>query len=233
MESRGSEGEHEAGKHVDQDTDSGNINQQGPLMILSSGKVVGNMTGKGKEKWKEVRDNGTKKGNNEGQTITGKEIIPVDQGNVHQLPMENAANHRVQTNNQFSILEIEDGEQENNNDLALVPQSIALLNPTTTGKGNAKSPAKRNTPGRLNAAAPAYNPTSTGIVENNLVDLEDNSQKEKEKESTSQWVIRAFGVNNVTTNQTCQEITSQSLDTTAIEEQENYQDRVKFTEGRL
>lgn len=51
-------------------------------MILSSGRVVGNVNPVG-EQWKEVRDNRVKKNGN--QVVTGKEIVPVDQGNGQQV----------------------------------------------------------------------------------------------------------------------------------------------------
>lgn len=86
-----------AGKNGDQ----GNVSatQQGPLMILSSGKVVGNVAGKGKEQWKEVRDNRAKKTTspNRVQIANGKELVPVAQGERQQ----------VQLGNKFALLGIE------------------------------------------------------------------------------------------------------------------------------
>lgn len=178
-------------------------------MILSSGKVVGNVG----EQWKEVRDNRVKNGARQGETqgATGKEIVPVDQGVVQQLSVENVVSQQVQITNKFAVLEVEDDEQENNNELALVAQSTVPRspNPNATGKGTARSATKPISPRKiLNAAAPAYNPTSTGIGAKKVVDLEANVQKDKVTESTTQWVTRAFGINNVTTNQSCQKIPS-------------------------
>lgn len=219
----------EAGKQVEKATATANANQKGPLMILSSGKIVENILGKGKEQWKEIRDNNAKKGNTAGQTVTGSEIVTVEIEKEEHLPVENMATQKVETTNQFAILEVEEGQQDANNELALVAQSTASPTPNTTGKGKPKSSTKHTTPGKhLNVAAPAYN-----LATNEIMVLKAITQKEKEKESTSQWVNKAFGPNNVTTNHSYQETPSQSLDTKAIEEQENYQDRVKFMEGRL
>lgn len=56
--------------------------QNNPIMILSSGKVIGNLG----EQWKEVRDNRVKNGAKQAEIRgqTGKEIVPVDPQNVQQ-----------------------------------------------------------------------------------------------------------------------------------------------------
>lgn len=58
--------------------------EKGPLMILSSGKVVGNP----KEQWKEVKDNRVKNVTTQKSTqgTTRKEIVPVNKGVGQQAP---------------------------------------------------------------------------------------------------------------------------------------------------
>lgn len=52
------------------------------------------------------------------------------------------------------------------------------------------------------------------------------------KESTAQWVNRAFG-GNVTTNISCQDVLSLSLDTMTTAEQEKLNERLNFSSGKL
>lgn len=102
--------------------------EQGPLMILTSGKVVGNI----RAQWKEVRDKCVQDKGNEfvKHEQTGKEIVSVDK----------SVGQEVQTTNKFVVLEVEDGEINENNQLALVednsvqkspiPKEIGKLNTT-------------------------------------------------------------------------------------------------------
>lgn len=104
---------------------------------------------------------------------------------------------------------MEECEKEEYNQLALVEQSIVRLslrpNPTLTGKS-------------LNLAAPFYKPTSPRIeasMDINKGGVERSGKENNQatlKESTAQWVNRAFG-GNVTTNISCQDVLSLSLDT--------------------
>ncbi|XP_070019834.1 uncharacterized protein [Nicotiana sylvestris] len=84
-----------------------NMNNQQPLMILSSGKVVGNAAGNSKGKWKEVKDNRGRRAVNQqiAQGTTGQEIIPIQQ-NCNQLLQ--------------GVFEVLDEEEETDNQLALV-----------------------------------------------------------------------------------------------------------------
>lgn len=71
-----------------------------------------------------------------------------------------------------------------------------------------------------------FNPCSPGIMEvkeiSNIKEGNQNKEKEQEimKEITIQWVNRAFAGNKVIMNQSYQEISSQSLNTYVIVEQE-------------
>lgn len=103
---------------------------------------------------------------------------------------------------------------EKENQLTVIDQGNVMRKPR---------PSPRNT-GKLNAAT-AFNPNTTGIE----VAKEGASTTPKGiKESTTQWVNRAFRVHNVTTNQSYQEILFQSLDTSVIPEQGDLNDRVNF-----
>ncbi|XP_019241420.1 PREDICTED: uncharacterized protein LOC109221391 [Nicotiana attenuata] len=86
--------------------------------------------------------------------------------------------------------------------------------------------------GKLNAAATVFDPNTTR-KEATKEGLSSNPSRNTNKEFTAQWVNRAFLDPNVTTNQSCQEIPSQSLYTSVIPEQENLKDRVNFIGGRL
>ncbi|OIS99394.1 hypothetical protein A4A49_62655, partial [Nicotiana attenuata] len=57
--------------------------------------------------------------------------------------------------------------------------------------------------------------------------------QEQRKESTAQWVSRAFAVNKVTMNQSCQEIPSQAIDPEEVAVQELIKQKVKWTGGKL
>ncbi|OIT22329.1 hypothetical protein A4A49_58094, partial [Nicotiana attenuata] len=100
---------------------------------------------------------------------------------------------------------------------------LALVEPTT----NQESPIKKaNETGRLNVDAPAFNPNSSGIVASNVGNSDKPTENGKgdllvadqnvTKESTVQWVDRTF-IGNVQTNQSCQEVPSQSVDLIAVD----------------
>lgn len=103
---------HDKLKQSEGDNDEVKEKNKGPLMILSSGKVVGNIGGQ----WKEVRDIRLKNTGKQDdvQIKPGKEIVPAN-GLVSQ---------KVHVLNKFAALEVEEGEQEENNQLALVEKSV-------------------------------------------------------------------------------------------------------------
>ncbi|OIT19477.1 hypothetical protein A4A49_41156 [Nicotiana attenuata] len=167
-----------------------------------------------------------------GLVQTGKELVPVrDDGHV-------------QTSNQFAILEGDYSGDMQNNQLAVVEevQEISLNSAAAKtnqgGKGTVQNQVMRNTrtsprsSGKLNAAATVFDPNTTR-KEATKEGLSSNPSRNTNKEFTAQWVNRAFLDPNVTTNQSCQEIPSQSLYTSVIPEQENLKDRVNFIGGRL
>jgi len=59
------------------------------------------------------------------------------------------------------------------------------------------------------------------------------NQCQSQQESTAQWANKVFGSKLVTTNQSCQDIPSQSMDTYGISEQVNEKDRLALTSGKL
>lgn len=138
---------HDKGKQAEQDNVAGNTKNKARLKILSSGNVMGNPV----EQWKEVKDNRVKAVNNKkgGQSGTGKELVIADKGNMTQ----------VQTTNQFELLEVDDGENDADNQLALMEnvdeQRSPTPNTTTAGKS-------------LNPNAPGFipNPAGTRVTKN-------------------------------------------------------------------
>lgn len=109
-------------------------------------------------------------------------------------------------------------------------QKVIRVDKATPSKGGNETPKSAK---KLNPTAPIFNPSSPGFGSAHVVNKEGIIHADKVKESTAQWAKRAFGGNNITTNQSCQEIPSQSLDTRAIEEQEKFHDRLNFNGGRL
>lgn len=111
-----------------------------------------------------------------------------------------------------------------------------------------ETPAKKshvpnhNVAGRLNPVAPAFNPNSNEIASSkkgNNFKSTGNENGDRlvahqgvPKESTAQWVNRTF-VGNVTTNQSCQEIPSQSVDVTAVDGMSKGDERLQFSGGKL
>ncbi|OIT28157.1 hypothetical protein A4A49_27711 [Nicotiana attenuata] len=142
-----------------------------------------------------------------------RQIVPVDVG------------QQIQTTNKFAALEVED-EGDNEHPVILV-EEVAVQD----------TPKQKE----LNPNASVFTPKSTGVASSkrgNVENVGENRTLAKEgtnkgKESTAQWVNRTFPVLNVTTNQYCQELPSQSLDTNMIPEQENLKDKVTFVGGRL
>lgn len=127
----------------------GSLHKEGPLMILSSGKVIGNVG----EQWKEVQDNRNKNKagvTSEGNQITGKELVPVTNGDNGQIQTSKEAVPvvKMQTSNKFVVLEVDDGDTNESNQIALV---VATKNQSNTIQNDTASWS-------LNAAAPAFNP---------------------------------------------------------------------------
>ncbi|XP_070032135.1 uncharacterized protein [Nicotiana tomentosiformis] len=210
-------------------------------MILSSGKVVGSVDGNSKEQWKEVKDNRVKAIANqtEVQGKTGKEIVPVQQGEKQQgnggnngknsgkqneiqskigkeiVPVDQGANNQVQVGNKFAVLEVMDDEEENGNQLMLVDDQPSPRNPVTRDQITAQQRQKSNANNarKLNPAAPVFNPNSVGIGSTNgCVDTTPTGkgkETNRAKESTAQWVQRTFKDNAVGINTSCQDIPSQ------------------------
>nr|XP_016495963.1 PREDICTED: probable serine/threonine-protein kinase tsuA [Nicotiana tabacum] len=148
---------------------------QDPLMILTSRRVVGNVG----EQWKEVRDNRIKNTGKQDdlQNKTGKEIVPIDDGA-----------QKVQTTNKFAALEVEEGEKERNNQLSLVEITATQRSPRT----------KPSDTGGLNPAAVVFTLTPTG---NDKLEKGKNASPKKnvngsteriQKESTTQWVNKTL-----------------------------------------
>lgn len=156
-------------------------------MILTSGKVLGNVGAQ----WKELSD---KRGHNKGNESvkhkqTGKEIVPVDK----------FTGQEVQTANKFAILEVEDCEINENNQLALVEDNSIQRShsPKETGRLNLAANVFKPKSPTVEASKIGNNPNGKGTV------VTDGIQKE----STTQWVSRTF-----VGNQSYEEVLSQSID---------------------
>ncbi|OIS97327.1 hypothetical protein A4A49_60563, partial [Nicotiana attenuata] len=162
-----------------------------------------------------LRDNRGKNAANqkEIQGKTGKDIVPTRQENI---AIEKVANQGCQTANKFAVLEVEDGDNNDNNQLVVVEDNSKEKSPAQSIKST----------GKLNPSAPTFRPAASGIDSSKIGDKTKASDAGKGdkitteqggiKESTAQWVGRTFA-DNVATNQSCQEIPSQSVDFTAID----------------
>ncbi|OIT19748.1 hypothetical protein A4A49_40203 [Nicotiana attenuata] len=129
----------------------------------------------------------------------------------------------VQTANKLAALQTEEESTEGN--------QLAIVEAGDT------TPIQKE----LNPGAAIFTPKSTGVASSKR-DIAGSNSREIQvikatattgNESTSQWVNRTFSVRNVTTNQSYQEIQSQSLDMSTILEQENLKDKVTFSGGKL
>ncbi|OIT03716.1 hypothetical protein A4A49_24121 [Nicotiana attenuata] len=136
---------------------------------------------------------------------------------------------QFQLANKFAVLGNKEGETDEANQLALV-NPINVSSPTAATQANGRS---------LNATAPAFDLKASGTKarkeRNGTKEAEYTGEKtqEQRKESTSQWVNRTFALNNVTMNQSCQEIPSQATDPEEIAEQELLKKKVNWTGGKL
>ncbi|XP_019241772.1 PREDICTED: uncharacterized protein LOC109221779 [Nicotiana attenuata] len=200
-----------------------------PLMILSSGKVVGNQGAQ----WKEVkkrRVQGKEKQIGD-VTTNGKTMVPVDQQkggitgkeeinkrSVQAMVPADKKRDQMQTDNKFAILEVEESDDNANNQLALVETMNAVPVSKETGILNPVAPAyiptspgntKRRNDGKNNTKnMPAVSVNPAGI--NKQKEMEENKNKvstdQKVKESTAAWVQKAFKINEVAINTSVQEI---------------------------
>ncbi|OIT07933.1 hypothetical protein A4A49_10464 [Nicotiana attenuata] len=173
-------------------------------------QVVGNIAQNNSTSVQQLSANGNSQQNNDNG---GRQIVPVE--TVQQ----------IQTTNKFAALQVED-ESNAGNQLAIVEEVDV-----------------QNTPNQkeLNPAAVAFTPKSTRVASSkrgkeinpNAEGILSKVPTGRGKESTAQWVNRTFPVLNVISNQSCQDIPSQSLDTSVLPEQENLKDRVEFVGSRL
>lgn len=200
-----------------QDT-GGNIEakdkNKGPLMILTSGKIVGNVG----EQWKGVRDSRLKNTGkqDEVQPKTGKEIIPVNEEASQRvqsvkpntgkelIPGNKGGVEQVQVSNKYAVLEVEEGERDTGYELVIVEKVIVDRSPRHSPKNT----------GRLDPSAAVFKPKNVGIevsketVATNI--RRNGTAGHILKETTAQWVKRAFGGNLV--NQSYMETPSQTMD---------------------
>ncbi|XP_070013760.1 uncharacterized protein [Nicotiana sylvestris] len=154
-----------------------------PLMVLTSGKVVGNIG----PQWKEVHDNrGLNKGKQiDGNTAQGKEMVRVNNAAVEK---------QIQSTNKFALLEIENGELNEDNQLAVVEEVQKTIGHNDIQHNNSTVIVAIDSE-EQEVHVSTKNPT-TKI----------NADNEK---STTAWVQTAFANNVVGTNTSCKDIPSQ------------------------
>ncbi|KAM3376682.1 hypothetical protein P3S68_015397 [Capsicum galapagoense] len=163
-----------------------------PIRILSSGKVVGNV----QKTWQ------WSKGQNRPTLVDNSENQNLESGNGvvtgKELELGKGPGAPLQTSNKYAPLENGDGE---NNQLDEVPHEIVAAEAVHTTNAS-------NVDKNLNANAPVFKPRN----------ITGSPAKEK---STKEWVTSSFAKENggqlVTTNQSCQEIPSQTYETTTKE----------------
>ncbi|XP_070022738.1 uncharacterized protein [Nicotiana sylvestris] len=203
-------------------------------MILSSGKVVGNVNVTAKEQWKEVKENrvrnvviqNTSLNNNgmemapakqfennknkEGSSTVDRQTEAQSNSGKELVAVDNEDNDHVQVANKFAILQGMDEEEEPVNQLAMVAANAATNNPTVHNQASTKQKPKHmvNNEGKLNPAGQAFHLNSSEIgLTNGLVNGKEAS---KAKNDTLQWVERSFkdktGDGIVKINTSCQEI---------------------------
>ncbi|OIT24175.1 hypothetical protein A4A49_33958 [Nicotiana attenuata] len=154
----------------------------------------------------------------------GIEIVPADvtrQQGIDTTSIERGTIgvvQQIQTANKFAALQEDDGEINKENQLAIVEEPVDQRSPI---KNNKKA-------GLLNPAAAVFTPRS-GVASSKRGKGADHSGvdgvakaansaviEKIPKESTTQWVSRTFA-DNIATNQSCQEIPSQSIEFDAVE----------------
>lgn len=67
----------------------------------------------------------------------------------------------------------------------------------------------------------------------NVTEQAGEKSQERRRESTKQWINSTFTINNVSMNQSCHDVPSQSKDPEELAEQEVLKQNVKWAEGRL
>ncbi|XP_047268252.1 type-2 histone deacetylase 1-like [Capsicum annuum] len=167
-------------------------NSNVPIRILSSDKVVGNI--QNTWQWSKGQNRPTLVDNSKNQNLeSGNSVVTGKELEVGKEP-----GAPLQISNKYAALENSDGE---NNQLDKVPHEIVVAEAGHTTNSS-------NVDKNLNANAPMFKPRNT------------TGSPAKEK-STKEWVTSAFSKENggqlVTTNQSCQEIPSQTYETTTKE----------------
>ncbi|OIT28291.1 hypothetical protein A4A49_24982 [Nicotiana attenuata] len=167
------------------------------------------------------QDQGATSQNN---ATAGMEIVPADvtrQQGIETTSVERGpigVAQQIQTANKFAALQEDDGETNKENQLAIVEEPVDHRSPI---QNNKKA-------GLLNPVAAVFTPRS-GVASSKRGKVADPSGvdgvakaansgviEKVPKESTAQWVSRTIA-NNVATNQSCQEIPSQSIEFDAVE----------------
>ncbi|OIT00963.1 hypothetical protein A4A49_11182 [Nicotiana attenuata] len=116
-----------------------------------------------------------------------------------------------------------------NNQLVVIDKSNEQRSPTPNPK----------TTGSLNPAATVFKPSSAGnpkLIKWNNVNPNGSGiavDKGVQLESIAQWVTRTFGGNLVPTNQSCQEIPSQSIDTNVADTLSRDDNRLQLSGSKL
>ncbi|OIS99804.1 hypothetical protein A4A49_62734, partial [Nicotiana attenuata] len=157
-------------------------------------------------------------GSNQNKATAGLEIVPANvdrqQSNgvarVERVPA--GVDQQIQIANQFVALQEDDGEANDGNQFAIVEDPMGQRSPVQNTKEA----------GLLNAVATEFTPRS-GVASSkrgkgadprraeNVANTNMPLVEKGTKESTTQWVSRTFA-DNVATNQSCQDIPSQSIE---------------------
>ncbi|XP_070005899.1 uncharacterized protein [Nicotiana sylvestris] len=213
------------------------IGNSQPIMILSSGKVVGNVNVTAKEQWKEVKDNRVRNVVNQNTSLNnnGMEMAPAKQLENNQnkegtstvdrqaggqsnsgkelVAVDNEDNDHVQVDNKFAILQGMDEEEEHVNQLAMVAANETTNSSEVHNQASTKQKPEHmvNNEGKLNPATQSFHLNSSWIGSTN--GLVNGKEASKAKKDTAQWVERSFkdktGDGIVKINTSCQEIPSQ------------------------
>ncbi|XP_070028582.1 uncharacterized protein [Nicotiana sylvestris] len=213
------------------------IGNSQPIMMLSSGKVVGNVNVTAKEQWKEVKDNKVRNVVNQNTSLTnnGMEMAPAKQFENNNnkegtstverqvkaysnsgkdlVAVDNEDNDHVQVANKFAILQGMDEEEELVNQLAMMAANVATNSSALNNQASTKQKPKNmvNNEGKLNSAAQAFHLNSSGISSTN--GLVNGKEASKAKNDIAQWVERSFkdktGEGIVKINKPCKEYDSE------------------------
>lgn len=181
------------------------------------------------------------------QSKTGHEIITLNNVThqnqktniLAQVEIEDDQTNKFQTINRFAVLEMEQCDANEGNHMmgkggTYALNNIANMEPNGKVIVAADVTNTITTPTvqthRLSKVTKPLNPNATAFK---LIDKENLNQSQSQQESTAQWANKVFGSKLVTTNQSCQDIPSQSMDTYGISEQVNEKDRLALTSGKL